>query len=1011
MNQSSNQSSSKKIGRSALPLIVLVVLAAILFWPLQQNLFSQPGAPPGTDKKPGVSGKTDPSTPSSPDNNRKEGKESKKEEGPSRPGGQALPFWKITTPAGKTSWILADVLPTDKKGLPGAILKAFRESGVLILETEDQSSPAFQKDLKEAGTIKSPEVNKTGSPDKTQVKKLPELLSPATAKFLEEQLKAEQVPPRAMEVLKPWMAALSLRKLQMQKRNLAGETRYSEFLRKQGAKQKKISLSLESRIHYLDNLQKLTDRSQELMLKDTLYSLGSLKTDLEKIYKTWRSGDQKSLQAALYARLTAHKDLAPYYSEVVYKRNTRLGEILIQKLNEAQIQFIVLDGTTLLGPRGVLALLGSKGFKIEQQLISTGGDETPVDTVSSCVKTYISNKELTMRGRWEVYLERPRGKKGHTNRWRTYNEVSKQKRWRKIKMPARWEDVPTLVSYLKNNQEGYVWYRCNVVLRGEAPRNAGLYMSMIEEADEVYFNGQLVGRTGLSPSGVVEADVEKKRLYPLPADLWKPGANLIVVRVFGSRGNAGIAAAPRIVNESSKAREIFLADVPAIIFSWTYILVAAFFLLFWLFFRHQLENLYFALFSAFLGIYHLIRTVMRYEYFDSFALSYKVELLLLICMPVLFLLFLLNLIKQKIPMPVKIFMGYYTLLAISCLMVANPREWDMVINANLAGLVVCLIILFWLIKTNYARHGDKLKYLLLGLIPVMPALINDMLVTLKIIDMPRFMVFAFLLFLGSVALQLANSVLELYRNLQAQEEELRLLEKKKTNSIFNISTEFRIIFDGIKEALSSSNGKSKTAARKKKGIIAGVNQGELTRSVTRLQNFLNDSNLLPILESGDYAVRRVRFSLRKLCDEVLNKAFQTTSESSIRLSADLPEDEVEVNGDPDLIGTVLFHLVENALLYTRGQVDVSVEKGRDHLAIFVRDEGPGLDPTQQNQVFQKFVRGVDERSEIPGIGVGLTIVKQIAETLDGEIRLESGGGYFSTFNFSIPLQVEQIRNV
>ena len=609
----------------------------------------------------------------------------------------------------------------------------------------------------------------------------------------------------------------------------------------------------------------------------------------------------------------------------------------------------------------------------------------PAPRTTPCVVRY-QNTDFALSEAWEMQVDRSGAS--------SYGSV-RDRPWVPVKLPLAFGDRPDTKKHV-----GHVWFRCAIDVDGEVAAAHGLSLGLMMDVDEVLFNGTRVGATGsVQP---LRVDIEKQRLYSLPKRLWRKGENLVVIHLYGTRPGSGLAQVPRVVDEQSESRRLFSADTPAIVLSCIYVLVSMFFGLFAVFFWHRKENLYFALFSLSLGVYHLIRTRFRYELFSDFHFSYKVELILLILAPVWFLNFFLHLIRTKAPVAALAWQSFYGLLVVSTLMAGKPNEWDMVIQANLAGLAAFIVLMTHLFWKHYAEHRRQLRYLLLGLIPIMPALLNDMMVAGRLYNGPRLVVFAFLVFLTFVALQLADSILDLYRNLQEQENELRQLEKRKTSSIFNISSEFRTIFEGLKSVVGAFTDGKAPGSRK-----LNTDRKLLNQEITRLNNFLTDSNLLPLLESGDYVARRVRFSVRKMAEAVTEKALVTTGRPSRRLSAQLPAEDLEMTGDPDLISSALLHLVENALLYTNGQVEVTVEKDGNNLVATVRDEGPGLGEEQRALVFQKFVRGVDESSEIPGTGVGLHIVQLIARRLDGSLRLETGGGFFSTFVLSIPLASEQ----
>ncbi len=611
---------------------------------------------------------------------------------------------------------------------------------------------------------------------------------------------------------------------------------------------------------------------------------------------------------------------------------------------------------------------------------------TPLKLQAQCQKSYTSGANLSLTGNWLFMKGNPPGASS--------SELA-ETGWASVPVPGQWNKIADMRNYADDG-----WYRCHIELSGHPDDGLALFLGRIEDADAAYFNGTLIGQTG-SLTSPIRVDTEKSRLYSLPGHLWREGDNVIAVHIRGSTGGAGFYEPPEIVNESARIKQLILTDVPAIAFSCVYILVAGFFGLFFVFFLNKKENLYFSLFSLFLGLYHLMRSWVRYSLFDSFELSYQFELFVLFLLPPIFLRFLIHLIKIPKPGLVKIFELYYALifftLLVSTIVSRKPATWSMLVRANLLGMVFALGLTAWIVKTNYAEKKQQLQYLILGFVCLAPAVLHDMMQTLRIINTPRVTVYAFLFFLGFVSLQLSDSILWLYRHLEDQEKELRQVEKKKTHSIFNISNEFRVIFEGMKEAISDSL-KKETAKKR------NADPEERVRTaIVNLENMLNDSNLLTLLELREYTVRRVRFSLRKLSQDVIDQALTATRQNRKRLMLDLPEEGVEVIGDPDLLSATLYHLVENALLYTKGQVEISVEKDSEQLIYMVRDEGPGLNADQQKMLFEKFVRGVDDSSEIPGIGIGLTIVDLIAKRLDGSVKIESGAGFFSTFAFRVPL--------
>jgi signal transduction histidine kinase len=112
----------------------------------------------------------------------------------------------------------------------------------------------------------------------------------------------------------------------------------------------------------------------------------------------------------------------------------------------------------------------------------------------------------------------------------------------------------------------------------------------------------------------------------------------------------------------------------------------------------------------------------------------------------------------------------------------------------------------------------------------------------------------------------------------------------------------------------------------------------------------------------------------------------------------------ELSGDPLHFGQIWQNLIENAIKYMgdqpRPKVSVGVEHQQDETIFFVCDNGMGIAPEHQQQVFTIFTQ-LNRASE--GTGLGLSLVKKIVELYGGRIWLESQGvGHGSCFKFTLP---------
>ena len=107
--------------------------------------------------------------------------------------------------------------------------------------------------------------------------------------------------------------------------------------------------------------------------------------------------------------------------------------------------------------------------------------------------------------------------------------------------------------------------------------------------------------------------------------------------------------------------------------------------------------------------------------------------------------------------------------------------------------------------------------------------------------------------------------------------------------------------------------------------------------------------------------------------------------------------------DPKWTEEALYNLLDNAVKYTSagGAVRVTVTAYQMFSAIHVSDTGPGIPEEEQPRVFQRFYRGA-EHTEEEGVGIGLYLVRQIAEGQGGYVKVSSQMGVGSTFSLYLP---------
>ena len=152
---------------------------------------------------------------------------------------------------------------------------------------------------------------------------------------------------------------------------------------------------------------------------------------------------------------------------------------------------------------------------------------------------------------------------------------------------------------------------------------------------------------------------------------------------------------------------------------------------------------------------------------------------------------------------------------------------------------------------------------------------------------------------------------------------------------------------------------------------------------------------------------------------LLREAFQLAQEqpgaTERHLNLSIPQAPwplPNVKGDPDLIQLAVHNLLENALKYSRpgDTVELRASEIGANIVIEVADTGPGIPEEEQPHVWEELYRGEAGRG-IPGSGLGLALVRAIAERHNGRVSLRSRLGQGTVFSLHLPAgRAEQVTN-
>jgi signal transduction histidine kinase len=174
------------------------------------------------------------------------------------------------------------------------------------------------------------------------------------------------------------------------------------------------------------------------------------------------------------------------------------------------------------------------------------------------------------------------------------------------------------------------------------------------------------------------------------------------------------------------------------------------------------------------------------------------------------------------------------------------------------------------------------------------------------------------------------------------------------------------------------------------------------RSTERMARLVDD--LLVYARKGTLSMERERVDVGVLIAEAAEEFAAPAEAAGLALERAAP-DGLEVMGDRLALRQALANLLANAVRLAPAGTGIRVRAGRQEPWIWmsVEDEGPGIAPEDQDRVFQRFWRGDQREARENGrSGLGLTIVRQIAEAHGGEVKLASEPGRGAAFALWLP---------
>lgn len=247
----------------------------------------------------------------------------------------------------------------------------------------------------------------------------------------------------------------------------------------------------------------------------------------------------------------------------------------------------------------------------------------------------------------------------------------------------------------------------------------------------------------------------------------------------------------------------------------------------------------------------------------------------------------------------------------------------------------------------------------------------------------------------------------LNREILKQKEQVERASAAKSEFLANISHEIRTPLNGIIGFADLLEKTTLTAAQTKHASIISQSGNSLLRIIDDILDFSK-------IEAGKIELSMDKVNLSQLCNQVIDMLSQDANRKGLHLSfISSPDIARLVWADELRLRQVLTNLLANAVKFTNhGKVELKIialesdSPTRAKMRFSVSDTGIGIDPKNQEKVFEAFVQeDISNTKKYGGTGLGLTISNELLSLMGSKLQLESEAGKGSLFYFDLTLEV------
>ncbi|WP_284141506.1 ATP-binding protein [Virgibacillus sp. LDC-1] len=600
---------------------------------------------------------------------------------------------------------------------------------------------------------------------------------------------------------------------------------------------------------------------------------------------------------------------------------------------------------------------------------------------------------ITLDGEWFFYPNEfldPTVSPHHTNRKLTA-------------VPGDW--TTAFKKQDENASYGFGTYYLKILLPEDKDHLYGIRFKHVSTAAEVYVNGERI-KAFNRPSKSKDLDVTKRGPF---SQNFHTHENEAIVMVHVSNFEdpifgGGITKSVKFGRETAISKEASSSRTMQLIVSIIYLLhsMYAFILFFLGKGRYQREVVFYGAMLLLSSIGILIDDDIVVQLPFPIGVSNKILLFIFNSTLLSMIIFTRHLFDLKRTRLFKGLIFVYSIITIGEILL--PIEQIEYLGSGV--FIYYTLSLFYLftntIKVVKDGHPDSL-YILLFLTSYTSNILWGTAIKMGIVDIPYYP-FEFIFSVVVIAFLLFKRHIRIVQLTEKQSTQLQIADKKKDEFLANTSHELRNPLHGVINI-------AQTVLDDKTESLSELNRENLQLLIKigqRMSFTLNDLLDITRLQDQSIQLNRKNIDVEPVAAGVLDMIYFTTEQKDIDISLEIPNHFPYVNADKNRLIQILFNLIHNAVKYTeKGSITIGATHENGIATIFIADTGIGMNQELQQQVFQPYVQADSSLTSVGGgIGLGLTICKQLIELHGGTIYVESILGEGSTFYFTLPIAAD-----